>query len=241
LKILRFPPISGPREALTDDAETLTAVLNFIPMANQKIKALRDKMANGGTLTANEQAYLTRIKEVPCLIKLALVKPSAPVPTLIVTSAPPMPAPVAVAAPPAIPPAPPVSAGPAPIRAVVRVDGKINFQGATYELPGFKSKLEALMKATPDQAIVIRAGKKVSYEKFKAALDICQSAEVKNLSIASPAPQPPPATPAATESSTTNLPAPGLLMHPSMEPMSATPPEAPSAPPTTNAPAPAGP
>jgi biopolymer transport protein ExbD len=240
LRILRFPLISDPRQALLADAETLTAVLNFIPLANQKIKALRDKMANGGTLTANEQAYLNRIKEVPCLIKLALVKPSATSPVPDVASAP-MPTPVAVAAPPAVAPAPPVPAGPAPIRAVVRVDGKINFQGATYELPGFKSKLEALMQATPDQAIVIRAGKKVSYEKFKAALDICQSAEVKNLSVASPAPQPPPATPAATESSTTNLPAPGLLMHPSMEPMSAAPPEAPSAPPTTNAPPPAGP
>jgi hypothetical protein len=110
------------------------------------------------------------------------------------------------------------------------VDGKINFQGATYELPGFKSKLEALMKATPDQPILLKAGKTVSYEKFQAALDICHSAPVKNLTVIAPA---------TTEPADTNLPAPGLLMHPSMEPMSSNaPPVAPSAAPTTNAPTP---
>jgi biopolymer transport protein ExbD len=254
LKILRCPQISDPRQALLADAETLTAVLNFIPLANQKIKALRDKAAGGGTLTANEQAYLNRIKEVPCLIRLALVKPKpvAPAPTVAVTPAPtptvtvasaPMSEPVTVSTPPLAAPAPtppPVPAGPAPIRAVVRVDGKVNFQGATYELPGFKLKLEALMKATPDQPIMIRAGKKVPYEDFQAVLDICHSIPVKNVSVIA-APPPAPAAPASTESPATNLPTPGLLMHPSMEPMSVAPPETPSAPPTTNAPPPAGP
>jgi hypothetical protein len=83
------------------------------------------------------------------------------------------------------------------------------------------------MKATPDQPILLKAGKTVPYEKFQAALDICNFAPVKNLTVI--APPPPPATPAsATESPTTNLPTPGLLMHPAMEP-------------TTNAPPAAGP
>jgi hypothetical protein len=121
---------------------------------------------------------------------------------------------------------------------VVRIDGKVNFQGATYELPGFKSKLETVMQATPDRAILLKAGKTVSYDKFKAVLDICQAVPVKNLTVIAP----PPTSEPATESPAANLPTPGLLMHPSMEPMSAPPsPETPSAPPTTNAPPPTAP
>jgi len=253
LKIIRFPLISDPHLAMMADAETLTATLNFIPLANQKIKALRDKMANGVTLTANEQNYLNRIKSVPCLIKLAFVKPpaSAPVPAVaappIAPAAPPTPPVAPIVTPtqaPAAAPAPPLPppAKPKPIRAVVRVDGKINFQGATYELPGFKFKLEALMKATPDQAIVLRAGKTVSYEDFQAALEICHSIPVKNLTVTGSPPTPQSVFAPVTEPAVTNLPTPGLLMHPSMEPMSSNaPPEAPSAPPATNAPNPGGP
>jgi len=372
LKIIRFPAMTDPHQAMQADVETLTAILNFIPMANQKIKVLRNKKTMGVSPTADEQAYLNRIKQVPCLIKLALVEPPAPAPApppvaapamtaaptpppiklepinldlrpdgsvdfqgatltldelkpkleeiakatptqpLMINGrekvthdqlkkviaichaaklkvkvakavpAPPTPPPVAPAAaeapaanPPAPaapvaptvteaaasnPPAPTVAPAPAatpattaaptpppaatikPMRAVVRIDGKINFQGSTYELPGFKSKLEEVMKATPDQAILIKAGKSVPYEKFQAALDICHSAPVKNLTVIAPPPTP---APAAAESPATNLPAPGLLMHPSMEPMSSNaPPAAPSVPPTpptTNAPTPAGP
>jgi biopolymer transport protein ExbD len=431
LKIIRFPQIPDPHLSVQADVETLTTILNFVPLANQKIKTLRDKKANGVTLTANEQDYLKRIKEVPCLIKLALVEPPAPAPAPAAASAPttaPAPAPanpkpinvvahpdgtvkfqgaamglaefqskletvvkatpeqsiviksgtnvpyekikevldicatagvrnVSVATPvpattpaPAVPgqivpvqinlradglvdvngapmdldnlksrladiakanptqpllmtgrdnvtsdqlkkviaichaaklkvtvakppvthptpppvapaatqsaptpaaaaaaatttaPAPPSPADLKPLRAVVRVDGKINFQGATYELPGFKSKLEAIIKATPDQSIVIKAGQTVPYEKFEAVMDICHSAQVKNLTVATPAPTPKPVAPAAVEPPATNLPAPALLMHPSTESMSSNaPPEAPSAPPETNAPTPAGP
>jgi biopolymer transport protein ExbD/TolR len=133
----------------------------------------------------------------------------------------------------------------------VRVDGKINFQGATYDLPGFKSKLEALMKATPDQAILLKAGKSVPYEEFQAALDICHSAQVKNLTVATPTPTP---WPAASEPGAANLPAPALLMHSPGDSMSSNaPPMSPSGlpaptpstpagnPPATNAPASAGP
>jgi biopolymer transport protein ExbD len=372
LKVMRFPGISDPRQSVLADIETMTEILNFIPLANQKIKGLRDKIAAGTTLTDNEQAYLKRIKQVPCLIKLALVPPPAPPPVLAiaplapapsmslapvpapapappakpklvtvyvhadgkikylgalidlptfqaklkdlaqatpdrslvikaaktvpydkvkavmdschdanvkyVTSVVPPPAPSpqpevptaspatpsettpAVVATPAVPapPAPeaatattpavtstpPATASSAPIRAVVRVDGKVNFKGATYELPGFKSKLVAIIKANPDQAIVVKAGKTVPFEKLKAVLDACDEAQVKYLSVISAAPTPPaPAGP-----STSNLPAPGLLMHPSMEPITSTTTPAPSTPtpntdnpPTTNAPPPSGP
>jgi biopolymer transport protein ExbD len=158
---------------------------------------------------------------------------------------PPAAAPATTAAP--APPAPPSPAGPAAIRAVVRVDGKINFQGLTYDLPGFKSKLEALMKATPDQAIVIKAGKTVPYEDFKAVLDICHAAQVKNLTVAAPAPTPGPVEPAVVKPAATNLPAPSLLMHPPADSMSSNaPPMSPSGlraptPSAPNTPAPANP
>lgn len=339
LKIMRVPGIPDPHLSMEADTETLTTLLNFIPLANQKIKALRDK----ATLTADEQAYLARIKSVPCLIKLALVEPPAPA-QVAVTSAleskiPPLPGPgipmqiylwangmidvsgapmnldnlksrlvdiaktnptqtmlitgsenvthdqlkkvlaickaaklkakvakaavthppppiaaavveppatnppttVApeapvppVAAAPAATPAPPAPTGPAPIRAVVRMDGKVNFQGATYELPGFKSKLEAMVKATPDQSIVIHAGKTVTYDKLKAVIDICRDANVQYVSAAASAP--PPGAPATTEPPALNLPAPGLLMHPSMEPTPSTSSTPAGNPPTTNAP-----
>ena len=357
LKIMRLPQSSDPQQALAADVETFTAILNFIPLANQKIKALRDKAAAGTALTANEQAYLGRIKQVPSLIKLALVPPPAPpappplarpephlalnraesAPVLPPPSAPPpapvvpvtldlrsdggvalngiltspddlksrlgdlakanptqlilitgrekvthdqlkkvievchqaklkvkvakaapVPKPVAAQAPAASPspismavpaptienpppapvapkveaptinpppmatppaaeastpaaPAPETStpatnAAPAvpapapaplkPMKAVVRVDGKINFQGATYELPGFKLKLEQIVKATPDQPIVIKAGKNVAYSNVQAAKDVCDQANVKNVTVAVPPPAP--GSPAAT-------------------------------------------
>ncbi len=57
------------------DAASLTAILGFIPMANQKLAALHQKAAANVPLTPNEQAYLQRIKQVPALIKLELVVP----------------------------------------------------------------------------------------------------------------------------------------------------------------------
>ena len=133
---------------------------------------------------------------------------------------------------------PPVLTGPTPIRAVVRVDGKVNFQGATYELPEFKTKMEALAKATPDQSIVIRAGKTVPYEKIKAVFDVCRDANVKYISAATATPPTTSAAPASSEPTDANLPTPGLIMHPSMEPTPGSPSPAPSASdsPTTNAP-----
>ena len=355
LKILRDPGLADPHQSFQADTETLTDIMNFIPMANQKIKALRDKLTGGATLSDNEQAYLKRIKQVPALIHLALVAPPAPVIVPLVTppviSATPPPAkleridlnlradgsvdfqgatltldelkskladiakatptqslfvkgrelvsrdqlrkvlaickaaklkttvakaaplpstpppaptppppptaempPPAPAAPPTAetpPPAPavtptaetpapepPAPTGPAPIRTVVRVDGKINFQGATYELPEFKKKLEALVMATPDQAIVIHAGKTVTYDKIKAVFDLCRDANVQYISAVTATP---PATPTGSEPAATNLPAPALIMHPSMEPTPPPPASQPENPPATNAPPAAGP
>jgi len=389
LKIMRFPGITDPHQSVLADVESMTEILNFIPLANQKIKALRTKQDSGTPLTTNEQAYLQRIKQVPCLIKLTLVAPPAPAPapaiaplapaptiapTPPVVSVPPAksdaataanlkPLPVyvhidgkvkfqdalmdlptfrvklrdlaqatpdrslvikaaktvpydkvkavldccadanvkyvSVAVPPPTPPAQPATPAPlvtapviapvtpaptpapvpststepvattpstpattptaptasaptktgplravvrmdGPLRAVVRMDGKVNFKCATYELPGFKSKLQEIIKATPDQPIIVKAGKTVPFEKLKAVLDACDAAQVKYLSVVSSAP-----APAPSASSAANLPAPGLLMHPSMEPITSSTPAASNPttenPPTTNAPPPSGP
>jgi hypothetical protein len=82
-KVLRFPAAPDEATARAESADTLTTILNFIPMANQKLKALSDRTRSGAKLTPNEQAYLGRIRKIPALIKLALVgspvTPTAPI------------------------------------------------------------------------------------------------------------------------------------------------------------------
>jgi biopolymer transport protein ExbD len=75
LKLIRFPAIADSAQSLQADSDSLTAILNFIPVADQKIAALRAKAAAGTPLTVTEEAYLARIKHVPALLKLALVAP----------------------------------------------------------------------------------------------------------------------------------------------------------------------
>ncbi|HEX4140566.1 MAG TPA: biopolymer transporter ExbD [Candidatus Methylacidiphilales bacterium] len=75
LKLIRYPAISNPDKSLEIDADSLSEILAFIPMANQKLAALHQKAAAGVPLTANEQAYVQRIKQVPALIKLAIIVP----------------------------------------------------------------------------------------------------------------------------------------------------------------------
>jgi len=257
LKVMRLPALAAPHASFLADTETLSMVLNFIPLANQKIKGLRDKAASGATLTPNEQAYLTRIKKVPCVIKLALVEPPAPAlkPAMAMEVAPlPAPTPAAPAAPSPINPAPvaevaphsstpgnaPIPAQPKPITLRIRSDGKINFQKATFTLEQLKPKLVALAKAAPDQALVIRAGKSVSYDQVEPVVAACRDAGFPSVNVAAPPPSAAFNPPATAEHPADNLPTPGLLMHPSMQPRSG---PAPSAPdptentPSTNAPA----
>jgi biopolymer transport protein ExbD len=75
LKLIRYP--AAGTDAMSADADSLSTILGFIPMANQKLAALHQKAAANVPLTANEQAYLARIKQVPALIKLEIIKQPA--------------------------------------------------------------------------------------------------------------------------------------------------------------------
>lgn len=255
LKVMRLPSISDPHASFLADTETLSMVLNFIPLADQKIKGLRDKASSGTPLTTNEQAYLARLKKVPCVIKLALVEPPKPEvkPALVMEVAPlpppapaplpsptPAPAPIAPATPvpmasaPAEAPATPATPEkPKPIILRVRTDGKINYQKATFTLEQLRPKLVALAKAAPDQAIAIRAGKTVSYDEVEPVLAVCRDVGFHNINVSAPPPTAAFNPPEPAEHPADNLPAPGLLMHPSMEPRTGNAPSATSTPDTT--------
>jgi biopolymer transport protein ExbD len=215
LKIMRLPGISDPHLSFQADTESLSEILNFIPMADQKIKGLRDKAAGGATLTANEQAYLARIKKVPCVIKLALVQPpaqaTAPAPPVALRLGP---SPVVNA--------PSLTANngqPKSITARIRNDGKVNMSHATFTTVQLKTKLDAMAKTTPDQAFVIRAGKTVKDEQIQQVLGVFHEAGLQNVKVVAPTITVPAPTASATDTSADNLPTPGLLMHPSMQPI----------------------
>ena len=124
LKVMRNPAASDAKTALAESAESLTALLNFIPMANQKLKALADRTRSGAHLTPTEQDYVSRVRKVPSLIKLATINaPPAPVATITpVPASVELPKPVVVSTPPVPKPAPralpvetaPVAATPPP-------------------------------------------------------------------------------------------------------------------------------
>jgi hypothetical protein len=120
LKIMRNPAAPDPKTALAESSESLTALLNFIPMANQKLKALAERTRSGAHLTATEKDYVGRVRKVASLIKLATINaPPAPV---AAPTPPAPPKPVVVSTPPVAKPAPralpvviaPVKATPAP-------------------------------------------------------------------------------------------------------------------------------
>ena len=202
LKLLRFPSIADQDQSIQADVETLTLAMNFIPLANQKLKALRDKKAAGTALTDNEQAYLKRIKSIPCLVKLALVEP------------PPVAAAPAPAAEPAKTPAP---ANINPLNVVVHTDGSVRFQRATIKLPAFQAKIAEIAKTNPEQAFVVVAATNVPQEKIQAVMDSFLSARLEHVTVAlhptasSPAPTPAvaasPAVPASAD-----MPAPHLAV-----------------------------
>jgi hypothetical protein len=92
LKLMRYPLAKDAPAALQESSETLSSALSVIPMINQKLKVLTDRVAAGGKLTPREVDYLGRIRKVSSLIKLTLVPPPAPP----AKPAKPKPAPVAV-------------------------------------------------------------------------------------------------------------------------------------------------
>ena len=79
-KVMRYPLAKDAPTALQESSETLSSALSIIPMVNQKLKVLTDRVAAGGKLTTRETDYLSRIRKVSSLIKLTLVPPPAPPP-----------------------------------------------------------------------------------------------------------------------------------------------------------------
>ncbi len=196
LKIVRFPVMTDPHQAMMASSETMTAAMNFIPMVNQKIKALRDKVATGGKMSPTEQDYLGRIKKVPCLIKLALVEAAA----VVAPSAPT----TATAASTAASVAAPVSG--TPIKVILHSNGEVSFQDKRISQDEFKSKLGVMTKATPDQAFVVKAGKKVPFKKVEALRGVFQAEQVKNVTFDAP-PSPTTTTPSVMPATKTASPA----------------------------------
>jgi biopolymer transport protein ExbD len=224
LKIIRYPLMPDMHQAMMASAETMTTAMNFIPMANVKIKALRDKMAQGVKLTAREQDYLGRIKKVPCLIKLALVEPpvetppSAPNPVLL--PVPPAPSVTAPA------PAAPVPA--VPVEVTVQSDGSATLAGANFTLDALKQQLVDISNAKPGQSAVVEATKDVPSDLVKKVVAICRQAKFKHVKTtitATPAPAATPATAPAAPSQPESPPAPPTA------PSQPAPPPAPPAPP----------
>jgi len=70
LKVMRYPVPKDRATALAESAESFTALLNFIPMANQKLAALAARTKSGAQLTPNEKDYISRIRKVVALVKL---------------------------------------------------------------------------------------------------------------------------------------------------------------------------
>jgi hypothetical protein len=155
LKVMRNPAAPDAKTALAYSAESLTALLNFIPMANQKLKALADRTRSGAHLTATEQDYVGRVRKVTSLIRLATINaPPAPVaaPTPIEA-----PKPVVVSTPPVAKPAPralPVvmtsteaaPPAPAPISHHIKVSG---FDGELAGMTGTAQKAKPVAVTPP--------------------------------------------------------------------------------------------
>jgi biopolymer transport protein ExbD len=231
LKIIRFPAMATPHQSMIADSETMTVAMNFIPLANQKVKALRARLANGETLSQAEQDYLQRIKEVPCLIKLALVEPPpAPKPepapkaevqpdTSTQPAIPAVPAEPATPAVPAVPAEPATPAAPstpttfsAPVTLYLHPDGNVDLSGSTITLAQLKPRLISLGKKQPGQTLILSGEDKASKDQLKAVKSICRTAKIK---IIKPGAQPAHNESATASSSNTdaNLPAPSLLMN----------------------------
>ena len=222
LHLVRFPAIADAAQSMQADVATLTQVMNFVPLANQKLKALRDKKSAGTALTDNEQAYLKRIKAVPCLIKLTLVEP--PPPPAPVAAAP-APAPTPEAAAPA-PAATPTPASTKPVSVVVRNNGSVRYHHAVLDLPKFQAKLAEIAKTNPEQMFEVTAAATVPAEKVQAVMDSFLAAKLEHVTVtiqpgkpsATPTPVAavPAATPAVPATPATDAPAPHLAASPAV-------------------------
>ena len=188
LKIIRFPLVPNLHDAMSASAETMTAALDFIPTVNLKIKALRDKLAQGVKLTAHEIDYLGRIEKVPCLIKLDLVVPPVETPVLL-----PVPA---VTSAPTPPPAPTP-----PVEVTIQSDGKAVLAGAAFTLEELKLQLVDISNTKPGQSAQVDATTDVPSRLVKRVVAICHEAKFKSVKTsiveAPPAPTPPPTPPPA--------------------------------------------
>ena len=207
LKMLRFPPIAEPRQVLMADAETLTLIFDFIPMANQKIASLHSKVTRGEALTPGQQDYLKRIKQVPTLIKLALVEKAPPPPPPAPSPAPtpaPVPKPIAPLATPVIAPREPAAEGggapPPPMTITLGPGDLVHFDGANTTVTKLKSRLAEIAKANPAQPLEIARDTSVGPILLKRVEDACQKAKLATKVLdptpAPVVPSPAPATPA---------------------------------------------
>jgi hypothetical protein len=147
----------APPPVVTDE---LTMALNFIQGVNLNVKGLHDRIAAGAKLAPQEKKYLSLIRQVPILAKLALVPP---------------------------PPPPPVVAAPlssVPLHAFVHFDGTVDFQGKTLLTPDqFKAQLDEMMKTAPHKILILHAGNDVPYANIKALIDLGRQAGLKKVTL----------------------------------------------------------
>jgi biopolymer transport protein ExbD len=192
LKLIQLPAFSSPKDALADDATTLTAILNFIPMANQKIAALRAKATRGEVLTAGETDYLGRIKQVPSLIKLALAEKAPPVAAAPETPVATAPTPVLrepaaegspIATPPPAPAVPAAQALPSPVLTLGPGDLISGLGAGPGTLAGnvltLQKGLADYAQEHPNQLVVIEKVGSVPADITKKLIAACHEAKVK--------------------------------------------------------------
>ena len=144
LKVMRFPVAKDAVATMTESAESLTALLNFIPLANQKLKVLAERTQSGAHLTATEQDYVGRVRKVGTLIKLANM------------SAPPMPIAATPPPPSAVATVPPVKK--APLRALPVQNSILSVAKADSSSP------LAMQSKNPSVSTALPVTKRASYK-----------------------------------------------------------------------------
>jgi hypothetical protein len=166
LKVMRYPVPKEPKTAMAESAESLTALLNFIPMANRKLAVLDERRRSGSDLTPQEKDYVGRIRQVSALIRLANV------------NAPPEPAPMA----------PPVVATNPPPRAQLVALPPMNLPPTAK--PAMKAKAVALAKPSVKKPAVLASAKIASVSKEASAVKVSAN-KAKPIASVSPSAQSP--------------------------------------------------